>query len=151
MQHVDGSAQQQREGDQAKGDGSDQCRRCGDIVRRLSGRLDFRVLAAGTHEAWWTLTHGPGEVRVTSTAVVAGELVTGAAAHRAVLAGEAECACAGEVIDGIHAGAGIAAGVAGTVVNVGLAVGAGESGPTATHNAFTEIQTLSACIETEES
>ena len=86
---------------------------------------------------------------VTLAAVVAGEVVAGAGAHGAVLAGEAEGARAGEVVDAVDAGAGVAAGVPGAVVDVGLTAGAGEAGLTATHDAFTQVQTLSACRDTE--
>ncbi len=84
---------------------------------------------------------------ITRATIVAGELVTWAGAHGAVLTGEAECARAGEVIDAVDAGASVAAGVASTVVNVGLAARAGEAWPTAAHDTLTEVQALSACRE----
>lgn len=86
---------------------------------------------------------------VTGATVVAGEDVAGAGAHGAVLTGEAECARAGEVVYTVDAGAGVATGVAGAVVNVGLAARAGEAWPTAARDVFTVVQTLSACRETE--
>lgn len=86
-------------------------------------------------------------MHVTCAAIVAGEMVTGTGAQRAIPAGESECACAGEVVDAIDTGAGIAAGVAGTVVHVGLAVGTGESRLTATHQMLAEIQALTTYRE----
>ncbi len=85
----------------------------------------------------------------TRAAVVAGELVAGAGAHRAVLTGEAQRAGAGEVVDAVDAGAGVAAGVPGAVVNVGFTARAGETRPTAAHDTFTEVQTLSTCRQEE--
>lgn len=146
---MDGGTQQQGQRHQAKGDGGDQCRWSVAVFRGLHGRLGDRVLAASAHEALWTLAHGAGEVDVALAAVVAGEQVAGAGAHRAVLAGEAERARACEVVDAVDAGAGVAAGGPGTVVDVSLTVRAGEARPTAAHGAFTEVQTLSACREND--
>lgn len=144
---MDGGAHQQSQGHQAKGDGGNERRRDIAIPRRFCGRLDERVLAACPHEARRTLAHGAGEVGVTRATIVAGELVAGAGAHGAVLTGEAECARAGEVVDAVDAGAGVAAGVASTVINVGLAARASEAWPTAAHDTLTEVQTLSSCRE----
>lgn len=82
---------------------------------------------------------------VTSAAIFARKVVAGAAAYRAVLAGEAQSACADKVIDAIHAGAGIVAGVTGTVVNVSLTSRTGEAWPTVAHDLFAKIQTLGTC------
>lgn len=145
---MDGGAQQQGQCHQAEGDCSDQRRRHLGIGR-FNRRLADGVLAACTHEVRGTLAHRAREVGVTLATVVAGEVVAGAGAHGAVLAGEAERARAGEVVDAVDAGAGVAAGVPGAVVDVGLAASAGEAGLTATHDTFTEVQTLSACRDTE--
>lgn len=142
---MDGGAHQQSQRHQAEGDGGNQRGRDGVIPGRLCGRPVDRVLATRAHEARRALAHWAGEVGVTRAAVVAGELVAGAGAHGAVLAGEAERARAREVVDAVDAGAGVAAGVPGAVVDVGLAAGAGEAWPTAAHDAFAEVQTLSAC------
>lgn len=148
LQKVDGGTQQKAQGHQAEGDGGDQCWR-GILwlhgILRLHGGLRDRVLTPGAHEALRTLAHRSREVVETRAAVVTVEQVAGALAHRAVLPGEAQSAHAFEVIDAVNAGAGIAAGVTGTVVNVGLAVRAGETWLAAAHDTFPEVQTLAAC------
>lgn len=141
---MDGGEDEKSQRYQTEGDGGDQRRRGVVFHGRFCRRLDG-VLAACAHEARRTLAHGAGEVGVAGAAVVAGELVAGAGAHGAVLAGEAQRARAGEVVDAVDAGAGVAAGVAGAVVNVGLAARAGEAGEAAAHDALTQVQTLSAC------
>lgn len=147
--NVDGGAHQQSQRHQAEGDSGNQRGRGIGIPGRFCGRLGDGVLTAGAHEARQTLAHRAGKVGVTRATVVAGEVVAGAGAHGAVLAGETERACAGEVVDAVDAGAGVAAGVAGAVVNVGLAASAGEARPAAAHDAFAEVKTLSACREGE--
>jgi len=82
-------------------------------------------------------------VGVTCSTVVAGKLVAGTGAHGAVLAGEAQSAGAGEVVDAIYAGTGVATGAAGAVIDVGLTARASEARPTAAHDTVTEVQTLS--------
>lgn len=86
---------------------------------------------------------------VTRAAVVTRELVARAGAHGAVLAGEAKRAYTGEVVDAVDAGAGVVAGVGGTVVDVCLAAGTGEAGTTATREADPVVHTVSTCRETE--
>lgn len=142
MHDVDAGTKQQGEGHQAKGNGCHQGIR-GINAGGLLGGLN-RVLAASSHEALRTLTHWARVVHVTCAAIVAGEAVTGTGAQRAIPAGESERARAGEVVDAVDAGASVAAGVAGAVVHVGLAVGTGESGWAATRQMLAEIQTLTA-------
>lgn len=144
-QDVDGGAHQQSQRHQAEGDGGDEGGRGVAVGGRFRGRQDGLdgILAARAHEARRALADRAREVGVARAAVVAGELVAGAGAHRAVLAGEAQRARAGEVVDAVHAGAGVAAGVAGAVVDVGLAARAGEAGGTAAHDTVAEVQTLS--------
>lgn len=148
---MDGGEHQQGQRHQTEGNGGDKRRWGITIPGWFCGR--FRgphvVLTPGAHVVWLTLTHRPREVGVTGAAVVAGELVAGTAAHRAVLTHEAQRAPAGEVVDAIDAGAGVAAGVAGAVVDVGLTARSGEAGLTAAHEAITEVQTLSTCTETD--
>lgn len=144
MQNMDGGTQQKAQSHQAKGNGGDQRWR-GITIIGLYGGLCNRVLTPGTHKALWTLAHRAREVVETCAAVVTVEQVAGALAHRAVLTGEAQSAHAFEVIDTINAGASIAAGVTGTVVNVGLAVRASEAWLAAAHDTFPKVQTLGAC------
>jgi len=146
---VDGGENQQGHCHQAEGRGGDQSRGGVGVPSRHRGRPTDGVLAACAHEARRALAHGAGEVGVARAAVVAGEPVAGAGAHGAVLAAEAQCARAAEGVDAVGAGARVAAGAAGAVVDVGLAAGAGEADPAAAHDTLPEVQTLSACRGTD--
>lgn len=148
---MDGGVHQQSQRHQAEGDSGNKRRRGIPLPRQFGGGCGgpHRVLAPCAHEAQRTLTHWAGEVGVTFAAVVAGELLAGAAAHGAVLTREAECARAGEVVDAIDAGAAVAAGVAGAVIDIGLAARSGEAWLTTAHDTVTEVQALSTCRETE--
>lgn len=88
---------------------------------------------------------------VAGAPIAAGEIVTWTRAHRAVLAREAQGAPTGEVVDAIHARASIAAGVACTVIDVGLTTSTGEAGPTPAHESVTKVQTLCTCRVEEKS
>lgn len=144
-QDVDGGAHQERQSHQAECDGGNQRRRgVAAIWRSWRGNAEG-VLTASAHEARRTLAHGAGEVGETSSPVAAGEVVAGTGAQRAVLAREAQGARAAEVIDAIQAGAGVAAGVAGTVVDVGLAESPGEARATLAHDPAAEVQTPRTC------
>lgn len=84
-------------------------------------------------------------MREAGSAVVAVKQIAGALAHRAVLPSEAQRARAPEVVIQVVAGAGVVAGTAGAVVDVGLAVRAGEARQAAAHDALTEVQALGTC------
>lgn len=142
---MDGGAHQERQSHQAECDGGNQRRRgVAAIWRSWEGNAEG-VLTASAHEARRTLAHGAGEVGVTPSPVAAGEEVAGTGARRAVLAREAQGARAAEVIDAIQAGAGVAAGVASTVVDVGLTESPGEARATLAHDPATEVQTPRTC------
>lgn len=144
MQDVNGGAQQEAQRDQAQRHGGNESRR-GVALGWSGGGLFHWVLTTSTHEALQTLANGPRVVREAGSAVVAVKQVAGALAHRAVFPGEAQCARAPEVVIQVVAGAGVAAGAAGTVVNVGLAVRAGEAWQASAHDALTEVQAFGTC------
>lgn len=140
---------QQSQGHQTEGDRCDQRGRGVLVSRRFGGRQGDGVLAASPHVAQWTLAHWAGEMGEAGAAVVAEKLVAGTVAHGAVFASEAQRARTGEVIDSIYAGAGVAAGVTGAVVDVGLTARAGEARPAAAGDLVTAVKTLRTCGEEE--
>lgn len=143
-QDVHGGTHQHGQSYQTQCDGCNQCRRDAFLFRGVE------VLTVITHEAYRTLADWAGEVDITSAAIVAGELVTGVSVFGAVIAGEAQGAPAGEVVDAVHACAGVEARTAGAVIDVGLATGARETERTAARDLVHEVQTLSTCREQRE-
>lgn len=79
---------------------------------------------------------------VAGPAVLAGHEAAGVGAVVAVLAREAERARAGVVVDAVHAGPGVLAGAAGTVVYVDFATGAFEARAASAHESVTQIEAM---------
>lgn len=79
---------------------------------------------------------------VAGASILAGEDGACIGTDAAVLAGEAQGAGAGKVIDAIHAGTGVAAGVVGAVIVVDLAARPSEARTTTTHQTVAQIQAL---------
>lgn len=143
-QNEDGGAHQQGKCHYSQSNSGNHGRWRVSIRGRFHSWLE-RVFAARAHEVSRALAHGAGEVGETHAAVFARELVAEAGVHRAVLAGEAEGARAAVVVDSVEAGSAVPAGIAGTVVDVGLAARAGEAWLTATHDDAANVKTLSTC------
>lgn len=145
-QEDNGSAQHQSQGEQAQGERDGQG--CWEATATAwsglpcgrRGRLT--ILTAGAHEARWALAHGPADVGVASSSVLAGQEAAGICADAAVLSRVTQRALAGEVIYAIHAGASVLAGVAAAVVCVLLTAGPSEAWPASAHQA-SQIEALS--------
>lgn len=144
-QDDDAHHQSHQQGGQNTGSGE----RGGGRLRGLTqGWLEARLeceLTTGTHEPFRALAHRAGEVGETSAAVLAGTSATGIWTYAAVFTGVAKGAGAGVVVHTVLAGPRVLAGARGTVVNVDLAVGAGEAGLTTTQDTLAQVQTLATC------
>lgn len=79
---------------------------------------------------------------ITSATIFAGEVGAGAGTDRAVFPGEAKSTRAGVVIGAIQARPAVLTGVAGTVVDVGLAAGSSKTGMAMALDTVFNIQTL---------
>lgn len=79
---------------------------------------------------------------VAGASILAGEDGACIGTDAAVLAGEAQGAGAGKVVDAIHAGTGVAAWVVGTVIVVDLAARPSEARTTTAHQTVAQIQAL---------
>lgn len=124
--HQDGTGrQQQGQQPQRKGDGQGGGE--GSLGHPLAadgrGQLDTE-LAAGAHEACWTLADVAREVSVAGAAVLAGAGDAGVHAHAAVLPPVAQGARARVGVGAVDAGAPISTGVARTIIDVQFTAGA---------------------------
>lgn len=109
-QEDDTRHQNQHQDGQNAGDGEGGRGGLGRLAQsRLEAGLE-RELTAGTHEAFGTLTHWPGEVGEASATVLTWTFAAGVRAHAAVLAGVPQGARAGVVIHTVLASSGVLAG-----------------------------------------